>query len=70
MTVEEAKQVLRKAGYQVDNLWHIEDVKVNYDCTDDEAMEVLEKALGSSSTIERIWFVVDYVARENNLEEK
>ena len=42
MTIAEAKQVLRDNGYFADNLWSIDDVPEG---TDDEKMEVLEKAL-------------------------
>jgi hypothetical protein len=57
--IEKAKQVLKNAGYQVDNLWHIDDVKQNYDCTDEEAMEVLEGALMNDYVMETIFEVID-----------
>lgn len=44
--VEKARQVLRDNGYFVDNLWHVDDVKERYNCTDDEqAQEILYNAL-------------------------
>ncbi len=43
--IEQARQVLEDAGYQVTNLWHIDDIKDNYDCTDEEAMEILVGAI-------------------------
>jgi hypothetical protein len=43
--IEKAKQVLKDAGYQTDNLWHIVDVQNNYNCTEEQAMEVLVEAL-------------------------
>jgi muramoyltetrapeptide carboxypeptidase LdcA involved in peptidoglycan recycling len=58
--IEKAKQVLRDAGYQVANLWHIDDVKQNYDCTDEEAMEVLEGALKNDATMAQIFDAIDY----------
>lgn len=67
ITVEQAKQVLEDAGYQVDNLWHIEDVKQNYNCTDEEAMEVLVEALDNEATIEQIFFAVNFHAEEQGL---
>jgi hypothetical protein len=33
-----SKTILEEYGYQVQNLWSIEDVKANYNCTDAEAM--------------------------------
>lgn len=52
MTTEEAKQVLRDAGYYVDNLWCIEDVDA--DITDDEKYEILDEVLQSEYIMERI----------------
>ena len=58
-TVEQAKQVLREAGYFVDNLWCIEDVQGNYNCTDEQAMDILESALTNDATMGQIWFSID-----------
>jgi len=54
MTVEQAKQVLKDNGYYVENLWHIEDVKVHYDCTDEEAQQILHAVLHSPYIVETI----------------
>jgi hypothetical protein len=67
MTTAEAKQVLKNAGYQVDNLWNIEDVKQTYNCTDEEAMEVLVKALNNEATKEQIFFALNFHAEEQGL---
>lgn len=63
MTTEQAKQVLRDAGYFVDNLWHIQDV---YNAADgniqkDQAMQVLEMALTNEITTEQIWHSINIV---------
>jgi hypothetical protein len=58
--IEKAKQVLRDAGYFVDNLWHIEDVQQNYNCTDEQAMEVLEGALTNDYSQQQIFEAIDY----------
>lgn len=42
--VNRAKNVLRGAGFFVDNLWHINDVFNVRECDDDQAMEALENA--------------------------
>jgi len=42
MKIEEAKQVLRDAGFQVENLWSLPDVMDNYDCSEEDAMDLLE----------------------------
>lgn len=69
MTVEQAKEVLRQNGYFVDNLWHVDDVKLRYNCNDDEqAQEILDRALTNDATMEQIWFAIDMVAQDDNLE--
>jgi hypothetical protein len=66
----EAKEVLRAAGYFVDNLWSIEDVKSMYDCTDEEAYEVLDEALRNDFTMEQIWTAIRVCSEEINLKLK
>lgn len=62
--IEKAKEVLRKAGYFIDNLWHIDDVKLRYNCEDDDqAQDILYSALTNDATMEQIWFAIDYVAQ-------
>jgi len=41
MTKQEAKDFLRSEGYFVDNLWHVTDVQDKFECTDEEAQDVL-----------------------------
>ncbi len=65
--IEKAKQVLRNAGYFVDNLWSIEDVQQNYNCTDEQAMEVLEGALTDDYTQQMIFEAIDYSAEKTGL---
>jgi hypothetical protein len=67
ITVEQAKQVLRDNGYYVDNLWSVEDVVSNYNCTDEEAQEVLDGALQNDATMEQIWYAINYHAEEIGL---
>ena len=57
--IEQAKKTLRDAGYYVDNLWSVEDVKQNYDCDNETALEILNNALTNEATMERIWFAID-----------
>jgi len=68
MSVEEAKAVLRENGYFVDNLWHVDDVKLRYNCDDDEqAQEILYRALTNDATMEQVWFALDMVAQDEGL---
>ena len=44
-STEDLMAELKSRGKFVDNLWTIEDVQSRFNCTDDEAQEVLEQAL-------------------------
>lgn len=63
--IEKAKEVLRLAGYYVDNLWHVDDVKQSYKCTNEEAIEVLDGALNDNYVVENIFEGIDLFA--NNI---
>lgn len=61
--IDEAREVLRKAGYFVDNLWHVNDVKDAYFVLDNEdAQEVLDDALTNEWIIEQINLTISDVA--------
>ena len=67
--VQKAKEVLRENGFFVDNLWHVDDVKLRYNCDDDEqAQDILNGALTNEATMEQIWFAIDMVATDDGLE--
>jgi hypothetical protein len=57
-----AKEVLRNAGYFVDNLWHIQDVYnvAEGNIKKDQAMKVLEMALTNEATMDQIWFAIKF----------
>lgn len=65
MTEQDARQLLKDKGFFVDNLWHIDDVKAKFDCTDEEAQHVLDKALGNDATMEQIWFAIEFHGRDD-----
>jgi hypothetical protein len=67
MTIAEAKQVLRNEGYFVDNLWHVSDIQNNFECTDDQAQDILYWSLTSPTTIEYINEHINLVATNENL---
>ena len=45
--------------YQTENLWSVWDVKGMFDCTDEQAMLVIEKVITNGATMEQIWFGID-----------
>ncbi len=59
MTTHQAKEVLRNAGYFVDNLWSIDDV-INIDdsLSKEQAMQVLSMSLTNDATMEQIWYSI------------
>jgi hypothetical protein len=65
--IYEAKQVLKKEGYFVDNLWSVSDVQGNYECTDEQAQKVLSAALQNEATMEQIWFAIHFEGEFRNL---
>jgi len=68
MNVDEAKKVLRENGYTVDNLWTVHDVKGKFNCTDEQAQDVLDKALGNKATMSQVWFSIDEFGEMANLQ--
>ena len=66
--VENAKAVLRENGYFVDNLWHVDDVKLRYQCEDNEmAQDILYSALTNEATMEQVWFAINMIAEDEGL---
>jgi len=55
MTTEQAKEVLRNAGYYVDNLWSIHDVDDD-SLTDNQKQSVLAMALTNERIMEEIQY--------------
>jgi hypothetical protein len=64
ITIEEAKEFLKQNGYYVDNLWHIDDIQQNYDLSDDDAYDVLGRAMQSEYIMSEIFETIDQVVEE------
>lgn len=56
--VKVARELLRKKGFFVDNLWCVEDVMEDYECTEEQAQRVLDMALTNDSTMQHIWMAI------------
>ena len=52
--VTECLNYLESQGFYVFNMWHVQDVQTKFDCTDEEAQELLEKAVSGEVIIEMI----------------
>jgi cob(I)alamin adenosyltransferase len=66
--VENAKDVLRAAGYHVPALWHLRDVTDKYECDEDTAWHILHEVIDKS--IWRINESIDEMAQEHELKSK
>jgi len=70
LTTQELKDELTRRGYYTGNLWHIDDVKIRFEATDDEAQDVLDEVLQGEWIIGQIFESIDDCAKENELKEK
>lgn len=70
LDIENAKQVLKEAGYYVDNLWQTCDVTMNYECTEEQAQDVLDKSLTNDYVQEQIFSTIKEYAEYINLKHK
>lgn len=67
--IENAKKLLRSEGYYVDNLWQTCDVTMNYDCTEEQAQEVLDGALKDDYVSQQIFEAITMYADTLKLKE-
>jgi len=67
---QEARLHLYEQGYQTDNLWHVDDVTARFNCTEQQAHEVLAKALTNEWVMEQIHFAIGLTAEAMGLGEK
>ena len=59
VSTEDLMAELKSRGKFVDNLWTTDDVKSRFDCTEEEAQEVLYEALTNERTMEQIWVAIE-----------
>jgi len=62
MTIAGAKIFLEEQGYYTECLWRISDVMDNYECTEEQAHEVLREALDSDYITQEVWEAIDMAA--------
>ena len=68
--IEEAKAYLKSQGYYTDILWCNDDAKSKFECTDEEANNLIGQALSNDATMEQIWFAMDFHGENNGLTKK
>lgn len=57
--IAQARLFLKSKGYFMENLWTTDDVTENYNCTQEQAQQVLEMALTNDATMQQIWLAID-----------
>ena len=67
MTIEEAKDFLRSLGFYTESLWTTYDVTSTYECTEEEALDILDKACNSEDVTERIFETIASIASHRGL---
>ena len=55
-----------REDYQTENLWCVTDMEI-YDCTDEQALDILHDALTNDVTMEQIWFAIDFHAEDRGI---
>ncbi len=58
IAIANAKLVLKQAGYFVDNLWHVDDVKDKFECDDESAQKVLLLSLTHPYIVENVMNII------------
>jgi hypothetical protein len=66
LDIKDAKALLKKEGYCVENLWHIDDVKQNYKCSDEDAMDILDEATLNEYVADTIFTMIDEAIDNDN----
>ena len=60
-----AKASLKNEGYYTDTLWSNDDAKLKFECTDEQANELVGQALNNDATMEQIWFALGFHGEDN-----
>ena len=55
-----------REDYQTENLWSVGDME-NWDCTKEQALDILHDALTNDATMEQIWLAIDFHAEDRGI---
>lgn len=61
MDSNDLRDELASRGFYTNNLWHIDDIKQNYECYDEDAQEILDKVMCSERITMEIFTFIDEV---------
>jgi len=65
--IEFCRKALADRGYFTKNLWHIDDVKSKFDCTDEQAKTVLQETMLNDAVFTTIWDVIEIIGNDRKL---
>ncbi len=61
------RNILEQRGYYAGNMWCIEDVTRNYECTKEEAIRILDKTAGGEWITQQVFEMIDEYADDMGL---
>ena len=67
--VAKAIETLNNEGFYTGSLYHVDDVKRYFKCTNEEAMDVLDSAIDNDGTAETIWIAIKDIGDMMGLKE-
>lgn len=59
LTTEQLKDELTRRGYYTKNLWHIDDVNINWSATNEQAQVVLDRVMQSEWLISNVFEMIN-----------
>lgn len=66
--IDNAKNILKKYGYNVEYLWCVDDVLDRVSCTKNEAYDVLTEALQNDYIVEQIFSQIEQISEGEGYE--
>ena len=66
--VYDAKQILKKAGYQTDIMFNVSDITYNYHCSEEKAKEILEETYDEME--QALWEEIVYKCYHYEIQQK
>lgn len=66
--VSDAKNILKKAGYQTDIMFNVSDITYNYYCSEEKAKEILEEAYDEME--KALWEEIVYKCYHYEIQQK
>ena len=69
-STEDLRNELAQRGFQTANLWHIDDVLQNYNCSKEDALDIIRTALNHPYVIETVFDVIDDTCEAYDIKKK